>query len=201
MKKKKVLYFEGAGMDYNNKGCDIGNYRIRTAFLNNNNRPIYLEISNNEFRGKKHVEWRACVQCAFFIEDNKDDIKYLERQLPKIEECSRQGITKWINENFNCSFDDIEVLSWFSGYRVFNGNGGYNLIDNFVVDHELARKREEAYNRIDQEFRRKLNSKYSKIHVHGMDENAITVRCYASKEELQRAGLTEADRIQVVQVV
>ena len=46
---KKVLYFEGAGWS----GADIskrtiGNCRIRTAFINNEGRKIYLEITGYE---------------------------------------------------------------------------------------------------------------------------------------------------------
>ena len=86
------------------------------------------------------------------------------------------------------------VLPYLEGYRVHADEGGYNLIDNHEVNLKRAAAREEAYNKIDLEYRKKLNSKYSVIHLLKLEENSITVRCHASKEQLKAAGLTDKDR-------
>ncbi|MDO7204271.1 hypothetical protein Q5M85_09075 [Paraclostridium bifermentans] len=39
--------FEGAGMNIYEEGSDVGNYRIRTAFIDNNGNKIYLELGGN----------------------------------------------------------------------------------------------------------------------------------------------------------
>lgn len=196
---KKVLYFEGAGMSYNSSTSDIGNHRIRTAFRNNNNQSIYLEVSNHEFTdNKKQTEWRISVDHLFYIQDNPKDKIYIERDLPSIKECSKQAITTWINNHFNCSFDDIEVLSFFSGYRVHGNNQDYNLIDDFKVDKDKTLKREVAYSKVDKYYKEKLNSKYSKISLLEMDDNTITIRCHDSDQAMKKAGLTE--RIQVITI-
>lgn len=44
---KKILLFEGAGMNIYEEGSDVENYRIRTAFINGNGDKIYLELGGN----------------------------------------------------------------------------------------------------------------------------------------------------------
>ena len=56
-KELKVLYFEGAGMNTYESGEDVGNHRIRTAFLNNEGKAIYLEIIGHKFNNKKCNYW------------------------------------------------------------------------------------------------------------------------------------------------
>ena len=38
---KKILLFEGAGMNIYEEGSDVGNYRIRTAFINGDGDKIF----------------------------------------------------------------------------------------------------------------------------------------------------------------
>lgn len=57
-------------------------------------------------------------------------------------------------------------------------------MDNIDLNHERAVKRKEAYHAIDMEYRTLLNKKYSKIILKEMDDESITIRCYASEKSL-----------------
>ena len=194
-KELKVLYFEGAGMNTYESGEDVGNHRIRTAFLNNEGKAIYLEIIGHKFNNKKCNYWQSHIDYVFYIPGSgEEEKKYLHFDNFKKEGYTKEKIIKWINENLNCNFDTMLVLPRFEGYRVHADEGGYNLIDNHKVNLKRAAAREEAYNKIDLEYRKKLNSKYSVIHLLKLEESSLTVRCYASKEQLKAAGLTDKDR-------
>ena len=202
---KKVLYFEGAGMYFDKyvKGSDVGNYRIRTAFRNNEGKNIYIELGGTDMNDKvtKRFGWYSRIDHLFFIPENKNDDKiYLENKV-KYEKkgYSKEQITKFINETLNCDFDTIEVLPRYEGYRVHRDKG-YNIIDNHEVNIERALERERQYNKIDEEFKRKLNSKYSCISIHELDDESMTVRCHSSKEKLAKAGMTDNDRLVKVNI-
>ena len=200
-KELKVLYFEGTGMNTYESGEDVGNHRIRTAFLNNEGKAIYLEIIGHKFNNKKCNYWQSHIDYVFYIPGSEDEEKkYLHFDNFKKEGYTKEKIIKWINENLNCNFDTMMVLPYLEGYRVHADKGGYNLIDNHEVNLKRAAAWEEAYNKIDLEYRKKLNSKYSVIHLLKLDENSITVRCYASKEQLKAAGLTDNERIIKIEV-
>ena len=189
--KTNVLYFEGAGCDYNSEGCDIGNYRIRTAFLDNEGKAVYLEFSNTEFNNKKGSEWKCFVNFAFFITEYEKEKVYLEYNLPKVTDCSKKGIVEWINKHFSTSFEAIEVLSSFDGYTAHGGKQTFNLIDDHEVNSERAEAREQAYDEVDYSFRSMMGSKYSKISCYGMDDDSITIKCHASDQALKKAGIKE----------
>lgn len=201
----KTLYFEGAGMDYTpNEKSDMGNYRIRTAFLNNEGKSIYLEVSGHEFtekvKSKKINVWKSHICFAFYIPENEEEkTHYLQIPYNSIG-YTKEKLTKWINENFNCSFDTVEVLPWLEGYRVHGDNRTYNIINNHSVNIKRAEAREKAYKEIDQHFRQKLNERYSVVSLLKMDNNSITVRCHASQQVIQRAGLTDSDRVIIKEV-
>lgn len=192
-----ILYFEGAGWpmnDEDNKMSDVGNYRIRTAFKNNDGVPYYIELMNGFIYDKsKKLERFSlvidfCFEIPASIDDEIDYDKVFDRTKDhlKVREYNytKEDITKWINENLNCSFDTIEILDEYHNYCVHDGKGGFNLINDFEVNHELAAKRKEAYEKIDQEYRKHCNSKYSVTHLLDMDNNTITVRCFSSDEKL-----------------
>ncbi|WP_145142227.1 hypothetical protein [Paenibacillus sp. Y412MC10] len=48
--EQKILYFEAAGMDFYEeetyKVSDVGNFRIRTAFANDQGEQYYIELTN-----------------------------------------------------------------------------------------------------------------------------------------------------------
>ena len=161
---KKVLYFEGAGCDFEQSelnGSDVLNYRIRTSFLNNDGVEIYLEMGNAYMRDKKG---KNTEKMGIRI-DHLLDVKRHEEQNNGYEvkpiingetvtfdwkvlhntPYTCENITKWINENLNCSFDTIHVLNRFYGYYVHD-KGGKQLMENIELDHITASKKLDAYN-------------------------------------------------------
>lgn len=151
-KTLKTLYFEGAGMfQADSSKNTIGNCRIRTAFTNNENKQIYLEISAApKYKGRELAEYKLRINFCYYITDdensyNNNRMKYHNDAI-KNYNYSIKDITKWINNNLNCNFDNIEVLPDLAGYRVHKEKRGcYNLVDNFIYDIELTKKREQIY--------------------------------------------------------
>ena len=72
---KKTLYFEGAGMNTYESGEDVGNHRIRTAFLNNEGKAICLEIIGHKFNNKKCNHWQSHIDYVFYIPGSEDEEK------------------------------------------------------------------------------------------------------------------------------
>lgn len=186
-----VLYFEGAGWDYEvNEESDVCNYRIRTVFTNNEGEQIYIELGRaNRPTGKnrkKDFEWALRIDHLFNLADRANDGYEMDKDYKEIRELNytKADIVNWINKNLNCNFDTIQVLDMFYGYRVFADNGLYNLIEDTEINHERAAKRRAAYNQVDMEYRRLLNEKYSKICLLGMDQESIDIKCYASDQAL-----------------
>ena len=161
----KTLYFEGAGCVPCN---DVENCRIRTAFINDNNEKIYLEMfsgTENIYReyGKrgqklKHPKWektgREIIVCDFchYITLDKDDCNEstldCERKQTYME-YTKENILKFVNEKCNCSFDEVKILPRFSGYYVHtkteNGCNKYWLMDDYVDIPERTAERNRVY--------------------------------------------------------
>ena len=183
---KRVLYFEGAGMNTYESGEDVGNYRIRTAFKNNDGEKIYLELGGHNFNDKriKKFGWYSHIDhCTY----------------PK-KGYTRKQIVDWVNKMLNCSFDDMEVLHDMEGYRVHGDNRTYNLMDNHVINRARTEARIKAYDKIDKEWRDKLGSKYSVLSKVGMDDNSITLYCHTYAKDLYKVGLTDEDRYVRIEV-
>ncbi|MBN3352009.1 hypothetical protein CF086_17075 [Clostridium botulinum] len=202
MKNTNILYFEGAGCNYNpNEKSDIGNYRIRTAFINNEGKLIYLELGGHEFSDKKKgIHWKTHIDHAFYITNDNDDncnnnrINYNWQYIRDNVTYTKKNIVKYINKLCNTNFDTMEVLDFMEDYRVHGDNYKYNLMDNHIVNRKRTEARKKAYKEVDMDYRKKLNEKYSKISLLKMDDESITIRCYASSQSMLKAGLTEQDR-------
>ena len=204
---KKTLYFEGAGMDYTNLHSDIGNYRIRTAFTNNEGKQIYLEISGHEFtegKGKKKTKiWKTSFDHVHYITGDNDDcnknsIKVDWQVIRSNCKYTKEDLIKYINQICNTSFEDMEVLNEFEGYRVHGDYNKYNFMEDHKINRARTAAREAAYNKIDKEYREKLGSEYSKISYMNFTDTSIFIRCYASDEAIKAAGITE--RIKEIEV-
>ena len=152
-KELKVLYFEGAGWSEADTSINtIGNCRVRTSFINNEGKQIYLEMGTgfiyNE-KSKKEIErYYLHIDHVFYITGDNDDcnknqIKYDWKNSKDNYSYSKEDITRWVNNNLNCSFDTIEVLPDLGGYRVHGDNSTYNLMENYNYNPELIIKREE----------------------------------------------------------
>jgi len=198
-KAVKILFFEGAGCV---ERGDVENCRIRTAFRNDEGKGFYLELSGiekNKFTAKwvgEYMNGATVDYCYELDEDGNGDCN--ETRVIGIErkhfEYSKDGIIGFVNRNFNCSFDAMYATDWFFGYRVHGDNGKANFMDDFNFDFDLAERRRNTYNDIDASIRRKLQSKYSKISLIGMDENSISIRYHASDEELRNNGIDPNER-------
>jgi len=114
----KTLVFEGAGWDIaENNG--VGNCRIRTRFLNDDNRPIYLEmsgtkVSKNMSTYVQHLHFSSHITHCFY-----DDVKEGCNQKSEIRkhetglffEYTKENIIKFVNNKLNGSFTDLKVIN------------------------------------------------------------------------------------------
>lgn len=132
-KSKDILIFEGAGST--REYGDLENPRIRTRFKNNDGIEIYLEVLRTA-KNKIYVDF------CFSDKENNNEYKEI-RKTHKDKEYNKKDLLKLINSSLNCSFKDIIVPHDLGGYRAHSENGGYNLMDNFIYDPVLEKKREE----------------------------------------------------------
>lgn len=200
---KKVLYFEGAGMNTYESGEDVGNHRIRTAFKNNNGEKIYLELVGHNFNDKrmKKFGWYSHIDHLHYIKGDDDCNKHrIDHSTYPEKGYTRKQIVDWVNKVLNCSFDDMEVLHDMEGYRVHGDNRTYNLMDNHVINRARTEARIKAYDKIDKEWRDKLGSKYSVLSKVGMDDNSITLYCHTYAKDLYKVGLTDENRYVRIEV-
>ena len=196
-KMSKTLYFEGAGMF--GTGEPVGNCRLRTAFTNDNGTRYYLELLGNRYskEQRKHVDPEGV-----FKDDER--IGYVDfcheiTSDPEIDDCNNSrhriernchfkwtldGIRELVNNELNCSFDQVVVAPKFSGYQVFNPKAKFHRTDNdyifgdeFVLDEIQTAKVEAIYQR---EYQRQkdLGEKYPCVSVYreADDSNLIHVR-------------------------
>lgn len=199
-----ILYFEGAGMDFYSNiqtdFSDVGNFRIRTAFKNLDGEEIYLEMSSGARFDFSYKKPRKLTDFALYIDyvhkvekgekGDQVDIR-IEYDKEKIKEYNYtiEDITKWINENLNCNFEGIGLLDRFYNYFVHAKNGGYNLIEDVEINHDLATVRRKAYIEIREKYAEIFNRKFPAISIKEMTENYIIFDNHQGKELLQRYGL------------
>ena len=205
--KTKTLYFEGAGMDFMDQSdkdySDVGNHRIRTAFLNDNGEKIYLELNHSRVEKKdkrKHCQGYpvgalvAWVDHCFYI-----DRKYADEELSNeyvYHECDRkvrfpytlQGILEFVNKEIGCSFDKVEVLDRFEWYYVHGENRTYNLMD----DHTPNPKRTKACHKLEKHLNRyyndKFGTKWPPFSIQDVTDEKVSIFIYASTQAMERAG-------------
>lgn len=196
----KILYFEGAGCAPRG---DVENCRIRTAFTNDEGKKIYLELSGIEVTKTMHESFKIYTNAGFvdhcfeIVEAEKDcENKY---RLPYEKdwnfEYSKDGILEFVNNELNCSFAEVVICDRFYGYHVHADNRGYNFIEDHKFDDTRADRARAAFEKLDNDIRQKLNSKYSKISLLEIADNEVVARCYASDNEMRAAGLDPQQRI------
>lgn len=218
----KTLYFEGAGWDgckaeYNNINC-----RIRTAFHNNDNKMIYLEL--NGVHPNKYILAEAkkekitlptthlYIAHAHYITDDKttddcnaNNIKTIDYESQQKIEYTLENVKNFINKYFNCSFDNVVVLDNLAGFRVFadvkregwGTSAMYNFGDCFDYDEELTLKRINKVNELKEHFKTLFNQKYDNTSYYIRD-NKLTVCINVESKKRIEAGYK--DRIFTVEV-
>lgn len=196
----KILYFEAAGCVPRG---DVENCRIRTAFVNDEGKQIYLELSGIEVTKTMHESFKVFTNAGFVdhcfkITEDKPNDDENKHRLPcernEHFEYSKDGILEFVNDVLNCSFAEVIICDSFYGYHVHKDGGGYNFIEQYDFDDERADKARAAFERLDMSLRKQLNSKYSKISLVGITENSVIAKCYASDEEMSKAGLNPRQR-------
>ena len=139
----KVLYFEGAGWaDCNN----VGNCRIRTAFTNDEGKKVYAEFSNGirYIKNKVAFNYISCLSCFYITDDpsvddeNKNRMKCEKKKTFEIE-YTKENILKFINEECNGSFDEIVVLDYLAGYRVFSDSKKHDCFESYNFSDERVK--------------------------------------------------------------
>lgn len=122
----KTLVFEGAGC-LGTGTQEVPNCRIRTRIKNNEGRLIYLELGGVKFEGKKapqsekgfNISGRIdhVFYCDSYWDDKRNHSAGLDTAaLKKPFEYDKKTILKLVNENLNCSFEDLAVIN--DGIRV-----------------------------------------------------------------------------------
>lgn len=204
---KKVLSFEGAGCV---PAGEVANCRIRTAFTNDNEKKIYIELLSYTVEAIDHKKWKRyseyevgtvlgfCDYCHYITDDpSVDDCN--ESCLP----CERkkqfiytyEGIKNFINENCNASFDEIVVLDNLAGYRVFNDNGKkntlemYNYGDTFAYDAELTEKRIAKVAELSEHFKQAFNQEHDNTSYY-IENGVLNVCLNVSDNVRKKAGYT-----------
>jgi len=115
-----TLIFEGAGWakaEHNS----VGNCRIRTRIRNKDGRLIYLEMGVTQFSKTlvpKYAEGLNfvariddCHYCDAKWDSRRSRSKELNHLNLKHFEYTKENILAFVNENLNCSFDNIEVIN------------------------------------------------------------------------------------------
>lgn len=199
-KAVKVLFFEGAGCA---ERGDLENCRIRTAFRNDEGKAFYLELSGFEKHKwtpdyLKHFENVGHIDYCYELGDDGEKLRAdIERK--NFEYC-RAELLKFVNVNFGCSFTDIVITDVFYDYRVHKDGGGYNFMEDHDWNVEKAHAARQAYFEIDMKIRKQLGEKYSKISLHKIGSDSITVRCYASEKSMRDHGMDPNNRFITVHI-
>lgn len=215
----KTLYFEGAGLDSCKSEYNGINCRIRTAFHDNKNRMICLELWGchpNKAQLQKaklhNIELPNTylyVDHVYYITDDLtiDDCDSNRIKTIPFEEMIKipytlENIKSFINKHFKSNFDEVVVLDDLAGYRVFTGINSntskkYNFGDCFDYDEELTEKRKKKVLELSEQFKRIFNQKYDNTSFY-IENDALTVCINVPEDQRVKAGYI--DRVFTVDV-
>jgi len=139
MTNKRVLVLEGAGWAEadSSKATDLTNCRIRTRFLNNEGKAIYFEAN-------MHNEQLLGSAVHSFSSNCNEHSEWRNNEYKKFD-YTKEGLLEFINNNYDCSFESVEVVNDNSirvhindgSVRVHN-EGGYNILCKSVERPEVA---------------------------------------------------------------
>lgn len=211
----KILYFEGAGWDGANADYNGLNCRIRTAFHDDNDKMIYLELHGfhplkehiKEAKNKK-IELpltHLYIDSAHYITDdlsiddeneNRIKINVDYKEMLKIP-YTLDNIKDFINKHFNSSFDEVVILNHLAGYRVFADykksklkSERYNFGDCFGYDAELTKKRIAKVIESQEHFKKIFNQQYDNTSYY-IENGELTVCINATEQKRIAAGYIE----------
>ena len=111
-KHKNNLLFVGMGMTYNTD-TEIGNYRIRTEFLNSKGYKFFVEFGKGNRKWKTRVDFAIDLTLQNKLQDSCSGYNYknLERGEERIKnlEYTPQNILNIVNDYFDCEFKNIII--------------------------------------------------------------------------------------------
>ncbi|NCB44778.1 MAG: hypothetical protein EOM59_19480 [Clostridia bacterium] len=153
----KTLYFEKAGCDFWNDEpiktiSDIGNYRVRTAFMANDGRKIYAEFSRGyryetesktgkAYKQPKRIH-HAALNVNFAFEPTlmesggklwrtENNIKYPFVEVMNNYEYTKKDILKFLKTYCRADFDEIEVLPITADFHPLHSDGSYSTSEDY----------------------------------------------------------------------
>jgi len=116
------LVFVGMGMDFEPSTINhIGNHRIRTYFENNDGIMCFIEFGTTMDKDflrcdhglmntkKDNSEWKSIGE----REQTEQRVSVVENIRGDYIEFTKENVLKLVNENFNCSFKEVEVAEYF----------------------------------------------------------------------------------------
>lgn len=142
----KKLLFEGCGWSGTESDSDIGNCKLRTAFHDDNGRPILLEICGNAKKfltdkslASRYGDFVGFVDKAYYIKitDSLIDLWFGEREKAidddkKIFKWTRSGIIELLKQ-LNTTVEKIEIDNSHT-YRVYTEDDNlYCYGDSFNI--------------------------------------------------------------------
>ncbi|MEK4025476.1 hypothetical protein [Sporosarcina sp. FSL W7-1283] len=210
MNNNKTLYFERAGMDfYSNEQTDqsdVGNFRIRTSFFDNDGVQHYVEVSNGhrpKKNNKSKDEYYLSVQHFFDVGEQLDNpnrkvCKEFDDHYLRTLDYTKENIIKLINDNLNCNFESMVVLDRFYDYHVHDGKGLYNAMEFIELNHERAKARKKAYDKTVEKYKAIFNRKYPAISIKEMSDTYMILDNHQGKDLLEKLNLVSRyEKIQI----
>lgn len=136
------LKFEGAGWSNadSSKSTNVGNCRIRTVFVNNENKVIFLELHQAPvYKKNKIIEYKTYLEDCFIIPLGCDYGKLYTRGMANIGEYNKENILSWINKNLHCNFTELQICN-NGEYRSFGDNCYITQDEHRVYDRHYEIK-------------------------------------------------------------
>lgn len=151
----KTLWLEGAGCEGTQKN-DVPNCRLRTVFVNDEGKWVYLEVMSADItkwnsRTPRKFGWKigdhwCYVDSAFYVTDDPDvddenDSRFdvdihsgsnTDVDWGSVYPYTMDGILRLVNEGCNASFDEIRIADdSLVGYRAHRGTGNWRTRERF----------------------------------------------------------------------
>lgn len=118
----KVIKFEGAGWEGadTSKATDMLNCRVRTTFINDLGKEIYLEIGCYDNRkrtsqGRWHYGFDMPWHIDFLFYTSERNIgcsKEFSEDYRTVREFNKKNVLEFINRVCKASFEEIETINW-----------------------------------------------------------------------------------------
>lgn len=147
-------------------------------------------------------EDRLYVSHCHFITEDKDDCN--KNSIPTGARngfrYTKKGILDLVNDNLNCSFDEVKILPMFSGYYVHTkterGCNKYYMMEDYEDIPERTEARTRVFNEVAKEYfesiyqkhveknpnAARLLSKYNTWSLVEMDDKTMTIRSHTYEQ-------------------